>query len=190
MFPLLKWFQINSTSTNDFCEAQLPPPIATVTSIFQGSGPSKFRACRARFWLCSTPKAPSCTALATASTAPSPPLRGHSVGHKSFLGWMNWMKHFSRNQWEWSDSLSDTMVVCSAEFSNNINHDKGKYTKVMDAVTKWAMITMSRPGDVNHQIRQFPYHPSGMDWFGMVLFLQVRTLFMQIFQLDIHSTTF
>ena len=30
-------------------------------------------ACRARFWLCSTPKACSCKALATASTAPSPP---------------------------------------------------------------------------------------------------------------------
>ncbi len=39
----------------------------------KASGPSKVRACRARFWLCSTPKACSCKALATASTAPSPP---------------------------------------------------------------------------------------------------------------------
>ena len=55
-----------------------------------GPRPSKLRACRARFWLCSTPKASSCSALATANTAPSPP---------ALIWWRERRERRERREW-------------------------------------------------------------------------------------------
>ena len=55
-----------------------------------GPRPSKLRACRARFWLCSTPKASRCSALATANTAPSPP---------ALIWWRERRERRERREW-------------------------------------------------------------------------------------------